>query len=256
MQLDKFVFSPFVQGMFDESKASAIFIFQHVGTNLHYAARYWDASRYRGSENYPLVLTNQLIKNPSEVNVYVLPLKTKVRTTAEKIMNKVVDALIDQGLYRKCRRLVNNAFNVIHQELFKIYKLVHNGTGAEYYTHELDTVPGEAIITRSLIRFNELAIKPDVRDDAVVLFARQYYPNSRSGWSLHELVTVHSLSQAYQTIEELCNKALRQGKLILNRIRTHSPVWYYNNIHRGKNLLIEEYLHMGVTGQLKAVDAV
>ncbi len=252
MQLNQFVFSPFEQGMFDEEKPSAIFIFQHVKSNMHYAARYWDASRYKGIENYPLVLTNQLLKNASEVNIYVLPLKTKTRVTAEKVMNKVVDALIDQGLYRKCKRIVNNVMNVIHNEMFKIYKLVHTATGAEYYTHELDRVPSETILNRSLLRFNDLAIKPDTRDDAIVLFSRQFFPAKVGEWVIHELSTVQSLSQVYQSIEEFSMNALRLGTLVLSRIRTHSPVWYYNNINRGKNLLIDEYLYAGIQMRLKA----
>lgn len=251
MQLSQFVFSTFQAGMFDAEKSSAIFIFQHVNSNLHYAARYWDASRYNGSENYPLALTNQLLRDPSEVHVFVLPLKTKNRVTAEKVMNKVVDALTDEGLYRKCKRVVNNVLNVIHQEQFKVYKLVHNETGAEYYTHELEHVPGSNILNRSVIRFNGMALEQAAKEDALDLFSKQFFPTNTTGWTLHELMTVSSLSQAHQTIEELSLNALRMGVLVLNRIRTHSPLWYYNNLYRGKNLLIAEYVHAGINKRLQ-----
>lgn len=252
MQLDKFVFSPFTAGMFDAEKPSAIFVFQHVSSNMHYAARYWDASRYKGPENYPLALTNKLLRTPSDVNVYVLPLVTKVRTTAEKVMNKVVDALTEQGLYRKCiKPLPNKVFSVIPEELFRIYKLTHITTGAVHYSQELLTASSDNVLSRKMVYFNELATKRDKREDALLLFCVQFFPSSPNKWTAEVVKTTASLAEANQTLEELSLQALRDGALVLNRIRTHSPVWYYNNLRRGKNIQVDEYLYLGVNGKLK-----
>ncbi len=254
MQLDKFVFSPFTAGMFDAEKPSAIFIFQHVRSNLHYAARFWDASRYKGPENYPLALTNKLIRSPSDVMVFVLPLITKVRTTAEKIMNGVVDALINHGLYRKCIQPAPNApFSVIPEEAFSICKLTHRGTGAVHYSQELGNASVENILSRKMMYFNELVTKTDRRDDALLLFCMEYFPSTVGKWTAEIVKTPKSLAEANQALEELSLQALRDGVLVLNRIRTHSPVWYYNNIRRGKNIELIEYLHLGVKGALKTM---
>lgn len=250
MQLDKFVFSPFTAGMFDAEKPSAIFIFQHVSTNMHYAARYWDASRYKGPENYPLALTNKLLRTPSAVNVFVLPLLSKVRTTAEKIMNKVVDALSDNGLYRKCINPIKTPYSVIPEEVFRIFKLTHVSTGAVHFSQELATATEENVLSRKVVYFNELAIKREQREDALLLFCAEYFPNSVAKWKAEVIKTTNSLAEANQTLEEHSLQALREGTLVLNRIRTHSPVWYYNNIRRGKNILVEDYLLLGIRGLL------
>ena len=252
MQLDKFVFSPFTAGMFDAEKPSAIFIFQHVKSNMHYPARYWDASRYKGPENYPLVLTNKLLRSPSDVKVFVLPLLTKVRTVAEKLMNQVVDALIKEGLHRKCvQPPANTPVSVLPEEAFRICKLTHKATGAVHFSQELLAASVSNILSRKMVYFNGLATKSDRREDALLLFCTAYFPSSPDKWTAEIVKTTTSLVEANQALEELSLQALRGGELVLNRIRTHSPVWYYNNIRRGKNIDLNEYLHLGVKGELK-----
>ena len=251
MQLDKFVFSPFVAGMFDAEKPSAIFVFRHVVSNMHYAARYWDASRYIGKENYPIALANKLLSIPSQVEVFALRLVTKVRTTAEKIMNKVVDALTEDGLYFKnARHYANKPFSVIPEEMFRIYKLVHKATGAVHYSQELITASSANVLSRKAIYFNDLVTKRDKREDVLLQFCTQFFPIKPENWTAEVVKTLNTPVEVTQALEELSLKALKEGCLVLNRIRTHSPIWYYNNLRRGKNVQVDEYLCLGVSGRL------
>ena len=251
MLLGNFEFVPFVQGMFDDKEQGAVFVFKHVKTGNHYACRYWDARRFTGPECYPLSLENFLKRAPSEVEVFVLPMQSRTRKAGEQVMNKVVDYLTEHGLYRGTASRVRGGTNVLDIEKFVLALFTHKGTGAHYYAAIASGSHPEKHLTDRAIEFNGLALKTDQKQDVIHLFCSTHFPFQTDHWDAvivdQEAAPQHRIAQR---IEEVSITALRKGLCVLNRIRTHSPLWYFNNLYRGKNITVEQYVALGSVGNL------
>lgn len=252
MLLGNFEFIPYIQGMFDGKEQGAVFLFKHVKSNNHYACRYWDASRFAGSDSYPLSLTNFLRHVPSEIEVFVLPLINRSRKSGEQVMNKVVDYLTEHKLYRGTASRVRGGTNVLEPETFRLALFKHKRTGAMYFTGIASASTPEKHLVAKAIEFNGLALRNEIRPDAIHVFTEIHGPTfSPECWDT-ELIDSSSVQHHHlmQRIEEVSIAALRAGKFVINRIRTHSPLWYFNNLYRGKNITVEQYVELGRVGDL------
>lgn len=254
MLLGTLEFVPFEAGMFDNKEQAAIFIFKHTKSNNHYACRYWDAKRYTGAECYPMSLANFLKRVPSEVEVYVLPMNARSRKAGEALMDKVVDLLVTAGLYRSIPSRTRGGVSVIRQETSDVILLVHSETGIINYTvvPKVAETSIAAAKRKLCLELNDVALDQKASTDVKTIFAKQFHPFNESDWSavvLPESKNIPSHQMQHQ-IEVVSVKALREGKCVINRIRTHSPLWYFNNQFVGKNITAEQYIELGSRGML------
>lgn len=254
MLLGTLEFVPFTPGMFDAKEQSAIFVFKHVSSNNHYACRYWDAKRFAGEDSYPMSLANFLKRVPSEVQVFVLPMNARSRKAGDALMDKVVDLLVTAGLYRSIPSRLRGGDNVMKQATSDLIELTHVKTGIISYMSVPKATPEAAKVAaqKLCIEFNGSALHVTDAMDVRVIFAKNFYPFNIEDWSARfpeEASEILSHQMQHQ-IEVMSVRALRAGKCVINRIRTHSPLWYFNNQFAGKNITADQYIELGSKGIL------
>ncbi len=199
-----------------------------------------------------MALQNHLIKQPSDVDVFTMVVNNRMRKSGEAAMNKVVDWLKENNLYRRQHypgphKAANSIDTVRHQ----VAKFKHGPTGAVFIGGVVEGRNPQNSLNGRVIEFNHAYKSVDKKSDVLTLFAQAHFPLQPHDWSV-ELVCEESLNhlQLTQKIEELSIAALRSGEFVVSRIRTHSPLWYFNNLYRGKNITAEQYVALGSAGNL------
>lgn len=254
MQLGNFEFIPFIKGMFDGKEQGAVFVFKHVKTNSHYACRYWDASRFNGEGSYPMSLINFLSRFPSEVEVYVLPMVSKSRRSGEVLMDKVVDILTEQKLYRGVPSRTRGGKSVIDAESNYLVAMVHRRTNIFRFSTIRSTHDSakRAALTGLCVWLNGIVLGDTKDSEVTQTFVAKFGPFSADDWEIAVLDANEKIqtSKVPAAVEKISIAAIRDGQCVINRIRTHSPLWYFNNQYRGKNITATEYIELGSTGKL------
>lgn len=251
MRISTFDFLPFKQGMFDRNKPPAIFLFKHVSSGIHYVSRYVDASRFKNHEQYPLSLVNKLKKMPCEVEVYALPLTSRIRAINERTMNNVVDALIDAGLYRKSNTH-GNVNNVLENgQDFQVICIRNKHNGAVYIGLGYGETNLQQYLKTKLLYLRSLAKKSSDLDQVVVAYFASCQHIDFSDWEVTSLGIVPYRTDGMRIITEHSMDYMASGAIILNRIRTRSPAHIYTETYRLPKGSAEKYVRDGLAGLLK-----
>lgn len=251
MRIATFDFIPFKQGMFDRNKPPAIFLFKHVVSGIHYVSRYVDASRFKDHNQYPLSLVNKLKKMPSEVEIYALPLTSRIRTINERTMNNVVDALIDAGLYRKSNTH-GTPKNVLEKgQDFRVISIRNKNTGAIFFGLGYDETDLEQYLRTKLLYLRSLSRSAGDLDQVVVAYFKGAPPIDFLDWEVESLGTMTFRTDAIRLITERSMHAMAHGLIVLNRIRTRSPAHIYTETFRLPKITAEKYVQDGLAGVLK-----